>query len=213
MRRIPDNVVQQMKEMRSKGISILIIGKELGYPKSSVSKYVRDIVLTESMKENLKQRRSSMIHQFGNGIYGPLSKYTKEERSFIAKKSAEKRKENNPNYMDAPVRSSALSYLPHELEIKKILEQEYNCSFQKEIMDFGKGFVAFDFANNQYLIEHTVDWGKGLSRVIKRFDVAESMGDIRTRIAYLNTIHLGKKRMKKLSDLNVIVYDESILNS
>jgi hypothetical protein len=99
--------------------------------------------------------------------------------------------------MQAAIEASALSYLPHELEILKILQGMFHSEFRKEKI----GNRYFDFANDRMLIEHTTDYGKGIQSVIQRF--TEVVSDPRTKIAFLNHKYLGIARRRKLESVGV----------
>jgi len=64
---------EQARQLRTQGISIITIAKELGVAKSSVSQWVRDIELTRAQIEALKQNQHCSPAQ----LKGSKTNYTK----------------------------------------------------------------------------------------------------------------------------------------
>ncbi len=100
-----------------------------------------------------------------------------------------------------------LAYRKDELPVLADMERVFSAKFQKEGVDG----VYFDFANEDYLIEHTRDDTKGICDATRRFAVAAARGDQRKRIAYLDTSKLGPLRRGRLEALNVEIRDVTSL--
>lgn len=99
------------------------------------------------------------------------------------------------------IAASALKHLKSEEGPLHVLNALFKTSFKKERV-CGR---YFDFADEHYLIEHTRDYGKGISDATKRFATAST--DARKKILYANVKHLGKRRRDRLAVLGVTVRD------
>lgn len=70
---IKREIREQARQLRTQGISIITIAKQLGVAKGSVSQWVRDIELTPAQIETLKQNQHRTLGQ----INGAKTNYTK----------------------------------------------------------------------------------------------------------------------------------------
>jgi len=70
---IKREIREQARQLRTQGISIITIAKELGVAKSSVRQWVRDIELTPAQIEALKQNQHCSPAQ----LKGSKTNYTK----------------------------------------------------------------------------------------------------------------------------------------
>lgn len=100
-------------------------------------------------------------------------------------------------------RLGSMSYRLDELPVKLAVESEYGRAFNKAGV-YGR---YFDFADDVYLIEHTVDSTKGVSDAIERFQSARSAGDSRHCVLFAPKSRIGKARMSRLESAGVEVRD------
>jgi len=61
--------------------------------------------------------------------------------------------------------------------------------------------ISFDYCNSNYIIEFTFDYGRGTSDIIKRFEKISQ--EKRSRIAYIPSKYVGKKRRSKIINLGI----------
>lgn len=191
-------------ELRKAGFSYKEITEVTGISKSTLSYMFKNVKLTQDQKIKIQERGAQKLCEINKKRGQAL---TEKERMLIGEKVRTrhlKRMSEDVQYQkevkERP-RKAHLQYLQAELTIKKILEEIYECKFEKELYKN----VVFDFANKKYLIEHTIDWGKGISSLTSRFRVAKSDG--RIKIAYLPFKHFGAKRRSRLEELGVKVID------
>lgn len=183
-------------EMRKAGASFSDITKALGISKSTLSYMLKEVKLTSEQREAIDHRTLAAIRCC---VRSPMTAEAKARASNVTKNAWIE----NRDKMLRGARKSALTYLPHEKKILRILEQRFNSSFKKECV--GERF--FDFASETLLIEHSIDFGKGIGDIIQRFTAARAAGDRRRRIAFVNMKHLGPKRRGRLAELEVEIFD------
>lgn len=150
-------------------------------------------------KHTLETKRKISKSLGGKGI-------AKEEKVCIlcGKKNIDGDKYCDSCYKPMPpseetIKASMLSFHFYEEELSLELEKIYG-KLKKEII---KG-IAFDFCNENYIIEFTYDYGRGTSQAIDRF---VNLGDCdkRTKILYIPSKYVGEKRKNRLSGLNITI--------
>lgn len=129
---------------------------------------------------------------------GGKGKATEENRCPICNKIIDKTAEACTKHCKRIIHNGGLALVRYERRLKEILEREYG-SLQRTLIE-GR---AFDFNNNNYIIEFTFDYGRGSSDIIKAFEVLKNLSDHRHRIAYIPSRYVGIKRKNKLRELNV----------
>lgn len=99
------------------------------------------------------------------------------------------------------VEASALAHHGKEKQILVRLNAVLGSSLKKSKVN---GYY-FDFTDDNYLIEHTRDWGKGICSATRRFVAAQH--DPRQKVLYANLKHLGPLRRSRLESAGVSVRD------
>ena len=87
----------------------------------------------------------------------------------------------------------------YEEKLSKKLERKYG-KLKKEIIDG----IAYDFCNQNFIIEFTFDYGRGTTDAIKRFENIPA-SETRKKIIYLPSRYVGEKRKKRLKDCGVAI--------
>ena len=201
MRPIPIQEIEKIRRLREGGESIKVIARIVGRSPSTVKKYTDDIVLPMHVLRVLRARGIRKVTA--------RAKLSPEKLKARARKSVASRIANgsqngaSPERMAQLAEKASLMYRRDELSVLEKLNGLFNSSFAKEKV----GGVYFDFADDLYLIEHSIDGTHGVQDATMRFAIAEALGDKRRRIAYMNTVKIGPLRMQRFTDLNVEVRD------
>lgn len=154
--------------LRLKGFSYNEIAKKIGVSKSILSLWLRNVVISDNAKNRIRQREDANRDRFSKmSSSGKLKKlnYVRiaAAKEFWNNLSPEEKVERIDALKWEQVKSN-LNYLKHEIPIKKALEKIFNKEFCKEQI---RGYFI-DFYGSGFAIEHTNDYGKGITIAMKR---------------------------------------------
>jgi hypothetical protein len=170
------------------------------------------IICQKCEKEILNKQNKfcsrSCAATFNNKLRSPRTRDSriKTAKSLIKSGNFSAFPELRPNIIVQKIsKHGGLNFCRYEEKIKPELEKIYGELFRENING-----IAIDFSNTQFLIEFTVDHTAGVSKIINRFS---NINDNRVKIAYVPfKIGLGRKRLSKLKELNVEVFDSLVFD-
>jgi len=179
--------------LRKLGYSYNEIIKLLPVAISSLSLWLRSIELNDEAKQRLFNRSTSCEH---------LTKWTndnKEKQSSILKKyysnlSDKVKKEKLKFLLSTVIPASRMCFTKIETPAKLTLDKLFNTNFKKETVNN----KIIDFANENFVIEHTIDNGKGIRCALDRLN---QISDGRIKILICPSYGFGHKRKSEVVDL------------
>lgn len=185
--------------LRADGTSIRKIARILGVGVGTVHKYVRSLAISTDAKSRIRRESIGVWTEERRAAVGERTKRNWNRGCFDGR--VQEMKGKAPSCWMA----ASLAYRKDELEIKSKLEFLYGCIFQKEFV----GGVFFDFASEGLLIEHSFDYSHGVQDLTRRFRVAEAIGDVRKRVAFIDMSSglIGNVRVARLLNLKVEIRD------
>lgn len=187
--------------LRGKGYSYAEIAEIAGCSKSLAYYHCHGVVLSEKAQARIAKKQSdsasaSNKKRAGTGWISPLG--LENLKANAIKNGEAARKKFGTEYFTDKMN---LAYQKHELPIKSALEAIFNQEFHKEKC----GTRFFDFASEDFLIEHT-SASSGTQLIIERFTLAQQVGDLRDRIAILKWASPIQHSILRC-DLNVAIID------
>ncbi len=194
--RLAVSEIEELQKLRSEGRSFKEIARLTGRSPGTVHLYARDIVLPDEVQAGLNRRAAAILNS------KPIDERRVWMRAGGRAASRIQARLGHPNLKNGK-EVAGLTYRKDELPIKAALEQLLGRTFSKEKV----GGVFFDFADSEMLIECSADGTHGVQDLTMRFQVAESKGDQRKRMAFIDTSKVGPLRLARLEALNVGVRD------
>lgn len=193
---------QEIINLRKKGKSHPEIEKQIGVNRSTIHYILKrnKVELTEEQERRLKKRNSRRIAEISRNL-------TDAERKERAKKGAATRMKNGTFNKAKLIDARHLVHEKCELQALEQLEESFDSSFEKEKI----GGRYFDFVNEDYVIEHSTDYGKGITLIYERFKAIQK--DNRVKLAFINMKHFGEKRKNRFREVGVHWFDYRILKN
>lgn len=170
-----------------KGLSYNEIRETIKIPKSTLSLWLKDIILTPEQKERIAEKVIGNQDSFN-------VKLTPEERKQKGIRGGKKCQELHPQVKENLLNGrflANLTFREDEVPVKNKLEDLTKMIFNKEKIN--NSYI--DFANEKYLIEHTIDGTRGLSEAINRLSSLKNEERIKIIISKLEK--LGPKRRRE----------------
>ncbi len=176
--------------LRKKGYSLNEISKKLELNKTTVSLWVRDIKLNDNARKRLEKRRL---------IRYKMSEETKRKIRATHKRLYAEGVLSPPNN-----RNSYHTKL--EKEIKSKIETFFDT---KNLLPEKINGIWFDFVNESFIIEYTINKTEGISNAIKRFK--EIKMEKRKKFLVCPRKYFGIVRRKRLDEVGTTFINLDII--
>lgn len=186
-------IKKEVLEFRKKGYSLSELSKHFNIAKSTAGLWVRGIILSKEEKEDIYKR----CH--------PPRKQSIETRLKISKTRKELIKEGLLT-MEKAIFASHKIHTSSEKQFKPKLEKYFATS---NLLPSKINGSWFDFVNQDYIIEYTQDWGKGLTYAINRLEKVKE--DSRKKFLITVSKYFGINRRKRLENTNSVFIPVSII--
>jgi hypothetical protein len=145
------------------GATIIEIADSLNVVKSSAWEWVKNVELTDEAKKRIDGMSDK--GKFKKGIFRHGATYTDEMKNALSIRSKERYNNNADIRYNLTLGNSV--HRKNEAAIKNDIERFFDTS---ELLPQKINNHWFDFVNDEFVIEYTIDITKGISLAISRFD-------------------------------------------
>lgn len=183
-------------EMRKSGAVLSEIVNSLDVSKSTAWLWTKDVELSDEAKQRIDEMSKKTQFKKGNTLRSG-DKWTDEMRRDAAVASRE-RYYNNDSIRNGFALGNSV-HRKDEKAVKDKIEMFFNTS---ELLPEKIGDNWFDFVNDEFIIEYTVNFTRGISLAISRF--GNITDDKRKKILISHDISFGYKRKARLDATGAI---------
>ena len=187
-------------ELREQNKTYKEISEITGKGKSTISYWCASLDISEELKKKQKDKQDESIRKLNKLVAEKDKDHEWSRKGGFSCQRLHGDKLHKFSYDDCY--KSNMNYRKDELPIKLILEKRFNTIFNKE---FGNGRY-FDFCDNNFVIEYTVDATKGASDAIDRLS---TLHDNRKKILITRSEKIGPKRYNRALRGNIEILNVS----
>jgi predicted transcriptional regulator len=184
-------------KLRKLGCSYKEIAKMLCISRGSCSLWLSSVEISDEAKQRLYTKQKTNWRTFSTRLsldQNIKNKISKSLKGYYAGLPSDIKKQKCDFLLSTAMTASQLSFTIIEKKVKLTLEKIFNANFKKEKINN----CIIDFANKQFVIEHTIDNGKGIRCALDRLN---QVMDGRIKILICPSYGFGDRRRSEVINL------------